>query len=293
MKLENYLNLLYSIYEKRIVDKLTERVSNTKIRLKEDKDKLNDIIKNYKRGNELCDDCIELYKNFFDRRIDFPSWKEFLDFNLEHIKDIMIIGQDPSPKIQTKINIAYELGRFPIKPNGEVDTNLEVDKNIKEQIKKNKLWVYLNQLFCNQQFNLEKFLKRVYITDISKCNAEREKKNKNYRKIWNRCSSNYLLKEIKYINPKVLLFQGNIAFLKTMALLKREKWLVTPINIKHYFSQAKIPKFGIISFNSHKIFYLKIYHSAYFFRWMSEEKREIYLKEYSSLIKEKIYPLIQ
>ena len=70
-----------------------------------------------------------------DRKMDFPSWTGLLDFNEKHVKQLMIIGEDVSPKIPYSLNIAYGLGRYKIKDG------------IMENEKRNKLWVHLKAMF--------------------------------------------------------------------------------------------------------------------------------------------------
>jgi hypothetical protein len=97
--------------------------------------------------------------SFSERKMDFPSWLGSLDFKNKHAKQIMIMGEDVSPKIPKTINITYGLGRYELGPDGKVKEKEE---------RRNEPWFYLNKLF-DGKLNLVK--ENVYMTDICKCNA--------------------------------------------------------------------------------------------------------------------------
>lgn len=260
--------MLNSIYSKKVVNSLVELPNDTTIKLKDPK-KINEFIETYVRSeDEGCQECKELFleKSFSERKMDFPSWLGLLDFKIKHVKQIMIIGEDVSPKVPKVINITYGLGRYEIMSNGKV-----------REERRNDLWFCLNKLFDN---SLDLVTKNVYMTDICKCNT-RKKKN-----IWNRCSKKFLLKEIKLINPKIVIFQGNTSYEHAKSILKNR---MKEEDISSYFRDNTFPKFGKISLlNNEEIHFLKIYHTSRANRRYRDKKRD----EYKKLIKDKILPLI-
>lgn len=268
IKRHEYLDMLNSIYGKKVVNSLVDLPNDTIIKLKDSK-KMNEFIETYVRSeDEGCQDCKELFlkDSFSERKMDFPSWLGLLDFKIKHVKQIMMIGEDVSPKIRKVINITYGLGRYEIMPNGK----------IKEE-RGNDLWVCLNKLFDNKLYLVTK---NVYMTDICKCNARKNKK------IWEKCSKKFLLKEIELINPKIIIFQGCKAYDYTKSILKNR---MKEEDITSYFRDNTFPKFGKISLlNNEEINFLKIYHTSRANRRYRDKNRD----EYKKLIKNKILPLI-
>jgi len=198
------LDLLNSIYGKRAVNSLVD-LSNSKGVELENSEELNNSIENYDRkGDEGCQACKQFYfeqkKDFLKRKMDFPSWLDSLDFEKEHAKQIMMIGEDVSPDIDGDIGVAYGLGRYPIMHNG-----------VMKKEPRNKLWVWINELFDNR---LELVKKNVYLTDTSKCHAYK------ISRIWKKCSQRFLLQEIELINPKLIIFQGATAYKYTCMNVK-------------------------------------------------------------------------
>jgi len=279
---QDYRNLLAKIFGETVVDSLVDFSRNgVSIKLKEP-EKLNQFIKNYEKRskNEGCKTCKNVFlthekaaklKDFSKRKMDFPSWLDSIDFRNQHRKQIMLIGEDVSPDIKRYIGIAYALGRYPIKSNGEVKSRTE---------KKNKLWFRLHDIFGN----LEPIKKNLYITDTSKCHAYK------ISQIWKNCSESYLHEEIELINPEIIIFQGRTAFDKTSSILKKmsAKVLEDP-STSSYFTGTNFPKFGKICFpNGKEITYLKIYHSS----TQNAGKHCAHKDGYKKLIEDKIQPLI-
>lgn len=258
-----YLNTLYSIYGEQITKSLVDVPNDHAIKLKDSR-KINDFIKTYVRSEQDgCQDCKEL---FFERKMDFPSWLDLLDFEIKHAKQMMMIGEDVSPKVPKSINITYGLGRYRIMSNGRV----------KEE-PTNDLWSCMKKLFGDK---LDLVTENIYMTDICKCNARKNKK------IWEKCSRKFLLKEVALVNPKIILFQGNTAYEHTKHMLKNR---MEEENISSYFADNAFPKFGKISLpNNEEINFLKIYHSSRANRRYRGRNRI----EYKNLIKDKIMPLI-
>jgi len=238
-RLCDYVNMLYSIYGKKVVDSLTE-LNDTAIKLKETR-RIEEFIDKYERKKgEGCQNCIECFEAEFSRRkMDFPSWLNSLDFGEESAKKIMIIGEDVSPKVPKDINITYGLGRYEIRPNGKVGEEPG-----------NRLWVYLEKL-SNGKLSL--ITENVYMTDICKCNANKK------RCIWNKCSSKFLLEEIKLINPRLVVFQGNTSYKYTKSVLNSR---MKEEDISSYFECNTFPKSGKISLLKDEAHFLKIYHTS-------------------------------
>ena len=117
-----YVDMLNSIYGKKVVNSLVDLSNGTSTQLKDPK-RINEFIEKYVRSeDEGCHDCKKLFlkDSFSERKMDFPSWLGLLDFKTPHVKQIMIIGEDVSPKVPKVINITYGLGRFKIMSNGKI-----------------------------------------------------------------------------------------------------------------------------------------------------------------------------
>ena len=72
-----------------------------------------------------------------------------------------------------------------------------------------KLWQYLRTCFA-EDFNHLK--SEFYISDICKCNDDIKGKPHKNAKLWVPCLSKYLLKEIEFINPKLIILLGGSPF---------------------------------------------------------------------------------
>jgi len=272
--------MLIDIYGEKVVNELLDSSNSKEIRLKCPK-LINKFIESYSRSDkDGCQDCREQFCGYSldwsKRKMDFPSWLDSLDFTTKHAKPMMIIGEDVSPKVHKDINIAYGLGRYEIKTNGEVDNKHE---------ERNKLWICINELLDNK---LSVVTNNVYVTDICKCNAHKK------LKIWKNCSKKFLIKEICLINPKIIIFQGNTAYNYTRSVLEKISDLkVTDEDISSYFknsSYPKYPKYGVISLHGEKIHFLKIYHTSIANQKYNKNKS---LQEgYKEVIRKKMLPLV-
>ncbi|PCE62896.1 hypothetical protein [Sediminicola luteus] len=87
---------------------------------------------------------------------DFPSWTGELDFNKQHIKEIMVIGMEPHIR-----------DRFFQATYGLRETKKNEFHEIDEGANKN-LWNNLNSLFGNKKdYKVRDFLDKFYVTDLS------------------------------------------------------------------------------------------------------------------------------
>ncbi len=264
MNLDQYYRLLTDVYGESLVKALTIQNYNT-LRLKTPPE-INEFIDKYeRREDEGCQHCKGLLKgSFVERKMDFISWLNVLDFGKKHVKKIMMIGEDVSPKIPKCINISYGIGRYPIMSDGRM----------KEE-KRNELWVCMKNLFNN----LDLIKENIYMTDISKCNASKD------RTIWTNCSEKFLINEIKLIRPILILFQGNTAYDFTKSLLRND---IQEEDVSSYFRDNNFPKFGKITFPDNDMLFLKIYHTSV----ANRRHRNKNIDDYRRLIKDRILPTI-
>lgn len=296
-RLDTFCKLLEDIYGERIVESFTVRNKNN-LTLKMNYEHNNQIAKkNYDRKDgEDCDTCKPNFRNiktvnFFKRILEFPGWVEYLDFSgTTPAKEIMIIGEAPT-KLKDQINIAFGLGFYPIEHDGKFNFDhlrkiyskeeVKLKAIIKNQVSKNILWIYLNHLFLNK---LEILKPKIYITDLCKCNDDVESDNKKEEKnqcMWRVCRDKYLIKEIKLINPKLIIFQGGssytfvMRYLKSEGLIKSkrsileetERYYPKPGEPDYYEKSFSEPCFGKFPLNGNNYYFFKIYHQAYFVRW--------------------------
>lgn len=265
-KFKKFKELMLSIYGEKVFSALTI-TDNVSIALKS-REEIKYIIDRDK-GNLTTDKACKKCKLGVYRKMDFVSWLGKLDFNSQHIKKIMMIGEDVSPRVQTYINISYGLGRYEIKPEGRM-----------EEERGNKLWIDLNYLFDNE---LKLVKNNIYISDIAKCNAHKDKK------VWESCSNNYLLNEINLINPKIIIFQGNTSYRFTKKLFKEKElsWEEQPID--EFFVEKTFPKFGYVKLpNNYEATFIKICHSS----MANENCKKNYREKYKKLIADRIIPLL-
>jgi len=218
----------------------------------------------------------------------------------------MLIGESPPP-LEEQINIAFGLGYYPIERDGKL--NFEqlketysgeetlLKKIIKYQVNNNRLWEYLNLLFLNK---LDIIKPKIYITDLCKCNDDTEKKE-----MWTKCFTECLIKEIKLINPKLIIFQGGSSYTFVMRYLKSERLIKSKRSIleeteryypkpgepDYYQNSFSEPCFGRFPLNGKNYYFFKIYHQAYFVRWFKGlEGTQIfnYINQNSQFIEKKI-----
>ncbi len=256
--------------------------------------KINEAIIKYRRAlGEGCKNCEKIFEskkhskiNFYDRPMEFPSFYKSLDFNnnKDHIKDIMIIGEAAGPTIATHINCTYGLSNTKIDDDGRIKTKeifnklkeyspklgesldlLKVGKNqtklkglnLDDQIKKfrnnlhNNLWERLKKIL---PISLEALKSKVYVTDLVKCNARGNS-------IWNhlkeKCFENFLIHEIRIINPKLIIFLGNSGYYYLKERFEFDECCPTDNNCA-LKKRPEYAKYKIYNFRDDK--YLKIYY---------------------------------
>ena len=133
-RIDDFHKFLSDVYGSEIVNNLIEKDSekNT-ISFKHDEVGLTKFIYKYylslaKRNlNQVegCKECKDIFGKFFlTRPFEFSNWRGELDFNKEHVKDIMIVGEAAGPSIKTHLNFSYGLCYLPVEPNGEMDLSL-------------------------------------------------------------------------------------------------------------------------------------------------------------------------
>jgi uracil-DNA glycosylase len=129
---------------------------------------------------------------------------------------------------------------------------------------------------------LELVKNNTYVTDISKCHAYKQKE------IWTRCSKEFFDKEIKLINPSLIIFQGNSSYDCAKAVFDSN---IKEEDLPPQFKNKNFPKIGKIFLSERKaISFLKIYHTSnanQAFRHTFESE------DYKKLVKDRILPLIE
>jgi len=320
-RLEKYCKLLEDIYGESIVKSFTTRNEND-FMLKMNNEAHNQKAKkDYDRmDGEGCKICQTDFRNekkinFFKRILEFPGWIEYLNFaGTTPAKEIMIIGEAPTT-LKDQINIAFGLGYYPIERDGKLNFD-QLKKTysgeqkllktiINNQINKNKLWEYLNDLFSGK---LNKIKPKIYITDLCKCNDDiksKIKKEQKNTKIWEICCKNYLIKEIELINPKLIIFQGWSSY-KYLKKYLKDKDIILPKNaisnsdnIKKYYpihkeysktSLCYNPFYGKFSLNGNQIHFFVIYHQVNFTSDSNRNKcnRNDYIARHKEFVKKEI-----
>lgn len=332
-RLEEYRNLLNSMYGKNLVSNLIT-LKNRSLIMRKPHELIKSVL-SYDReveesrgckgkiNNNLCSDIYETNKfNFIDRPMEFPSWREGLNFNNKSpAKKLMIIGEAAGPSIKTHINICFGLSNLFIDEKGNLNnadtdslfSQLSTDDTIKISLRKwglgsleeykkgliNQLWIYLNELFS------ENIINDIYVTDLVKCN-NRSGENKKGNFIWTFCIKNCLinlLSEIKLIQPEVIIFQGLKSYYGLKKELKKNNFNKKKDVISAYYQKykefkfSKSLKYGIIQFEDLdlEITFLRIYHQKYVNSYMpnQNDERQIYKDSIALLIKEKIIPILK
>lgn len=327
-RLERFLKDRICIYGNKVVQDFLIKINDNTLGMLEDQSKLNNLIKNYKRmddNSKFCEKCIEqdiiskwlMRKNYnvektlkkISQVMDFSSWYPGnpLIFNKNNpAKDIMLIGMDPGPAIQREINIAYELGRYPIDNHGKIKVPETEDPEIKKSIKNNKLWESLKYLFRDKDYDyFDYFKKNIYITDIAKCifliNDKKNNKISVQGSVHRTCTRTYLLNEIMTIFPKLIIFQGSKAYNKAKSVLKGNLKIDDnfPEDCYKYledFGRYKnFPKIGWIYLNeiAGLIRFVKIFHTSMINQNMKIwDPERPYMKFYKILFKKEIFPYL-
>lgn len=319
-RLDDFCSLLEDIYGKSIVKSFTTRNGNNDTLTMNDFANNQKVKKEYHRNEgEGCSICKDKFRNkdvkFFKRNLEFPGWIGPLNFNFDKTtpaKNIMIIGEAPTTLKEQidQINIAFGLGMYPINSNGELDFDQlrmtylgevsRFEKIRSNQEQRNGMWKYLNRLFSRKLDNIKD---QIYITDLCKCNDDIKSKIKKDRKneeIWKECRDNYLIEEIRLINPKLIIFQGGDSYTYVMRYLKSHKLIKTMSGIvektdcyypksgelNFYKERYSKPCFGRFSLNGKEICFFKIYHQAA--RYMTDSEKDNYIKQNRYFINNKI-----
>ncbi|UYP44187.1 hypothetical protein NEF87_000472 [Candidatus Lokiarchaeum ossiferum] len=217
-----YKRLLQSIYGK----DFTDRILNYNIRIKSE-NIISTLNKYYRNDQKRCMKCKEYYnrlniiekRDFSQRNMDFPAWLGNLDYTLEkgkpYRKNIMIIGESVTSKFKNKKmksgnnlsnkrinNICFELGT--------ITKDFSESNDPEDLISISVFWAKIQEMF---QIHSPEFLNNFYLTDVGKCDC-----NKNHYMLFT-CGMNYLLKEIKFIHPKIILIMGRRAQRLFLSLL--------------------------------------------------------------------------
>ncbi len=237
-RIDEYWKLLKDRYGLNILTELLIK-SEDIICLKDSRKLTKTLIPYCRDETEGCQECETEFTQeintikFHERPMEFPGFINPLNFEKEHVKEVMIIGEAAGPTILTNLNIAFGLGWFHINENGEMNNkktaedfrpaSLNDDKEVQNKLKtifndeddyqellnkfvKNnadtKFWEYLSFFFSDK---FGKLKENVYISDLVKCN---EKDNEVWKKLKKKCYDNFLKKEIRLINPRLIIFLG-------------------------------------------------------------------------------------
>lgn len=282
-RLDTYCKLLEGIYGKRIVELFTIKNENTlKLTMNNEEDNQKAKRDYVRKEGEGCSTCQSIFRNpnFFKRNLEFPGWIGYLNFSgTIPAKEIMVIGEAPTP-LEEQINIAFGLGLYHIERDGKL--NADQLKEIYKQVKRNKLWEYLNLLFLKR---LDIIKSKIYITDLCKCNDDIEKDgnlNKNQR-MWTKCFSKCLIKEINLINPSLIIFQGWDSYKYVMKYLEEHGLIES--KREFYSNQLQSGKFPL---NGKNIYFFKIHHQAYFYSRLKDYERSNYINQNLQFIEKEI-----
>lgn len=128
-------------------------------------------------------------KNPEQKKMDFPAWLGDLNTIKTHKKEIMLIGISPN-NLEYPVHIAYGLA---------YDYFSENDLN-KLNPGARKFWERLQDLFNQKKDYLHN---NIYITDMAFCDCKSKDKE-----ILEFCSKERIMREIEFINPKLLIIHG-------------------------------------------------------------------------------------
>ena len=123
--------------------------------------------------------------------------------------------------------------------------------------------------------------------------------------MWIKCLHNYLMEEIKVINPKLIIFQGWSSYKYLMDYLEKNKIItsrkiilenVELINKQYYREEASYSKkslnynpfYGKFPFNGKQIHFFIIFHQTNFTRYNNRYNRDDYIKRHLKFVKDKI-----
>ena len=177
----DFRNHLSKYFGKDIVDLILEKNTlKIKQNAKELLEKSNIIPKK-------CKDCP--VKNPDQKKMDFPAWLGDLNTTKTNKKEIMLIGISPN-NLKYPVHIAYNLA---------YDYFSEKDLNNLNGGAR-KFWEKLHDLFNQKNDFLHN---NIYITDMSLCDCESTDKE-----VIEFCSKDRIIKEISFINPKLLIIHG-------------------------------------------------------------------------------------
>lgn len=334
---EDFYDYLLGIYSKEILENfIVKDTQNKKIFFNQDEiDLISFIIKyfldlEYKKSEQIkcCDKCKSIFGIYFKKRhFEFPNWRDSLDFDQQNAKDIMIIGEAAGPKIKSHLNFSYGLNFLPIEENGRINSKKldnffkEVRENIFKDIKNermkeirnilfqmkqdvmNNLWQYLYDIFFEKNnIMFDRFLNSVYITDLVKCNLGKTAEIKS-NTIWKNCIDNCkenFFKEIKLINPKLILIIADSTFETFKSLLQDKKIKITlysdinfkDIDFKDYLSKFNSRHFGYFELNQSKIYFFHIFHNKRYYRLEKQFIRPEYKKLNQKFFSEEITPKV-
>ena len=152
---------------------------------------------------------------------DFPGWIGELNFDETNapVRDIMVVGMEPHIEgryYQTTYGLRKTVNGF-----GEIknSNNKNIWKNLYSVFSEEKL-------SSGEECYEEKFLSRIYITDLShfaiKGKVNQMKIYSNWRDIRTVVAEEFLIREIKLIKPKYIVSQGNDVAKVIKVILEKE-----------------------------------------------------------------------
>ena len=177
--------------------------------------------------------------------VDFSSWIGEFDKG----KDLMIIGSEPH--ISVNYQLVYNFGNY--KDENHVETALS------HYNRRGDIWHHLTNIFISSDTDTAKsdFLSKCYITDLCHIVPKRCGQITSIRKAlsiskkeWVRfrtsVAKDFLIEEIKIVNPKYIILQGANArdFVKDIGGKYNEK---IPLKDKHYIRKGQLNGYEIIA----------------------------------------------
>ena len=207
----NYLEMLKDCFSPEIVSLILDEDA---LKFKKD---LKTILDNNKINPKKCNECP---LNVEKKGMDFPGWLGKIDLTKKHRKDIMVVGFSPSRKIEN-VHVAFGLGYDYLSIN---DLN-NIGPNSR------RFWNAMIFLFDDDH---EYINNNIYLTDLAYCNcSSKDKKTLRF------CSKKHLLKEIEFINPKLIILNG-YGLKKHLYFLPRPSVFIphtTKNQTSHYFNE--------------------------------------------------------
>ena len=159
-------------------------------------------------GNNLVPEL--LIKEKVEWGVDFSSWIGQFDAG----KEYFFIGAEPH--INRDFQLVYDFGNIENKDVNEIAREHFSDES--------DIWNYLTKIFVDDlsDENITDFLKKCYITDLchlvpKKCGQVKDIvkalsiKPKDWNEFRTKMANEFLIEEIKIVNPKFVILHGNVA----------------------------------------------------------------------------------